>query len=79
MISPATSGEIFTSVSGCTLPVAETVSMIVRRVAFSVVTRIGCSRLPRNDGADDEEENQPANAEPDVEFAAGFALAANGR
>ena len=46
MISPATSGEIFTSVSGCTLPVAETVSMIVRRAAFSVVTAIGCSRLP---------------------------------
>ena len=45
MISPATSGEIFTSVSGCTLPVAETVSMIVRRAAFSVVTGIGCSRL----------------------------------
>ena len=46
MISPATSGEIFTSVSGCTLPVAETVSMIVRRVAFSVVTGIAGSRLP---------------------------------
>src|SRR6266487_6916000 len=45
MISPATSGEIFTSVSGCTLPVAETVCIIVLRTAFSVVTGIGFSRL----------------------------------
>src|SRR5207302_3497496 len=45
MISPATSGEIFTSVSGCTLPVAETVCTIVLRTAFSVVTGIGFSRF----------------------------------
>ena len=45
MISPATSGEIFTSVSGCTLPVAETVWRIVLRTAFSVVTGIGFSRF----------------------------------
>src|SRR5882724_12284134 len=45
MISPATSGEIFTSVSGCTFPVAETVCMIVLRIALSVVTGIGFSRL----------------------------------
>src|SRR5207249_8458997 len=46
MISPATSGEIFTSVSGCIFPVAETVCRIVLRTAFSVVTGIGFSRLP---------------------------------
>src|SRR5947207_15778122 len=45
MISPATSGEIFTSVSGCTFPVAETVCTMVLRMAFSVVTGIGFSRL----------------------------------
>ena len=45
MISPATSGEIFTSVSGCTFPVAETVCRIVLRTAFSVMTGIGFSRL----------------------------------
>src|SRR5207247_1005684 len=45
MISPATSGEIFTSVSGWTFPVAETVCMIVLRIALSVVTGIGFSRL----------------------------------
>src|SRR5262245_27244600 len=45
MISPATSGEILTSVSGCTLPVAETIWTIVLSTAFSVVTGIGFSRL----------------------------------
>src|SRR5437660_12210651 len=45
MISPATSGEIFTSVSGCTFPVAETVCRMVLRTALSVVTGIGFSRL----------------------------------
>src|SRR5205807_6884531 len=44
-ISPATSGEILISVSGCTLPVAETVWTIVLRTAFSVVTGIGFSRF----------------------------------
>ncbi len=38
MISPATSGEIFTSVSGCTLPVAVTSWVMVFTTAFSVVT-----------------------------------------
>ena len=45
IISPATSGEIFTSVSGCTFPVAETNCTIVRVVAFSVVIGTGFSRL----------------------------------
>ena len=45
MISPATSGEIFTSVSGWTLPVAETVWRMVLRTAFSVVIGIGFSRF----------------------------------
>src|SRR6476620_9491291 len=47
VISPATSGEIFTSVSGWTLPVAETVCTIVFRTACSVVTGIGFSLLLR--------------------------------
>jgi hypothetical protein len=46
MISPATSGEIFTSTSGWILPVAETVCTMVFRIAFSVVTGIGFSRFP---------------------------------
>src|SRR5437588_1395678 len=45
IISPATSGEIFTSVSGCAFPVAETNCTIVRLAAFSVVTGTGFSRL----------------------------------
>ena len=46
MISPATSGEILTSVSGWILPVAETSWMIVRRVAGSTVTDRGLFLLP---------------------------------
>src|SRR5437762_4949543 len=45
MISPATSGEILTSTSGCIFPVAETVCTMVLRIAVSVVTGIGFSRL----------------------------------
>jgi hypothetical protein len=47
MISPATSGEILTSTSGCIFPVAETVCTMVLRMAASVVTGIGFSRLPQ--------------------------------
>ena len=49
MISPATSGEILTSVSGWTLPVAETSWMIVRRVAGSTVTTRGFFLLASDD------------------------------
>src|SRR6266508_4098017 len=47
MISPATSGEILTSTSGCIFPVAETVCTMVLRIAVSVTTGIGFSRLPQ--------------------------------
>ena len=39
--SPETSGAIPTSSSGCTLPVAVTRCVIVRIIAFSVVTVVG--------------------------------------
>ena len=45
MISPETSGEILTSISGWILPVAVTSCVIVLRKALSVVTRIGFSRF----------------------------------
>src|SRR5438552_19127215 len=45
MISPETSGAIFTSTSGWILPVAVTSCVIVLRNAFSVVTGIGFSRF----------------------------------
>ena len=35
--------------------------------------------LARNDGADNEGKNQPADAQPNVKLATGFALTANGR
>src|SRR5947208_2839150 len=38
MISPETSGAIFTSISGCTFPVAETSWVMVFVIAFSTVT-----------------------------------------
>src|SRR5258706_13149457 len=47
MISPETSGEIFTSTSGWILPVAVTSCVMARLDAFSVVTGIGCSRFFR--------------------------------
>lgn len=46
MISPETSGAILTSISGWIFPVAVTSSVMFVRKAFSVVTRIGFSRLP---------------------------------
>ena len=45
-ISPDISGLIFTSTSGYTLPVAFTVSMIIRLAAFSVDTLTPSSPLP---------------------------------
>ena len=45
MISPDTSGEILTSISGWIFPVAVTISVIVLRTAFSVVIGIGFSRF----------------------------------
>jgi len=67
MISPVTSGAIFTSTSGWTLPVAETICVMVFTTAFSVVTTTALSpRLlatiattTRNDEEGDAGENEP--------------------
>ena len=43
MISPETSGLIFTSISGYTFPLAVTTSMMSLRVAFSIATFVPSS------------------------------------
>lgn len=44
-ISPETSGDILTSISGWIFPVAVTICVTVFRIAFSVVIGIGFSRF----------------------------------
>ena len=65
MISPETSGEILTSISGWILPVAVTSCVMVFRNALSVVTGIGFSRFfghargNRGDGEDQDDADDP--------------------
>ena len=68
MISPETSGEIFTSTSGWILPVAVTSCVMFLRNALSVVTGIGFSRFPADHHHNDQNQHDQDDAGEDDPF-----------